>query len=188
MHDNELWQVYNKNGTPILDKGASKEEFNANKNLIMSNAHIWFWKTERQSIEILLQKRSLTEPNMPGWFHISAGGHINVGETPVEAALRETEEEMGIKIDADKLHFVHAVRIIEKDPRDIVNVFLYRLNGDEEFTYLDGEVDSYEWRSLDNFKDISADAARHNLVPQGQLYFSTLVAALEHIVKLENTK
>lgn len=181
MHDDELWQMYNDNGTPVEGKGASKEEFNGNKDLIMGNAHIWFWKSDGQNVDILLQKRSLTKPNKPGWFHISAGGHINVGETPLEAALRETEEEMGIKIEADKLHFVHAVRIIEKDPRDIVNVFLYRLNGDEEFTYIDGEVDSYEWRSLDNFKEITEDAASHNLVPQGKLYFGTLIAALEFV-------
>lgn len=66
------------------------------------------------------------------------------------------------------------------DPRDIVHVFLYRLKGDEQFTYVDGEVDSYEWRSLDNFKQITQDAEHNNLVPQGRLYFETLVAALEY--------
>lgn len=183
MHQDELWQIYTDNGTPLAGKGASSDEFKADESLIMGNAHIWFWKSDGKTVEILLQKRSLTKPNKPGWYHISAGGHINVGETPVEAALRECHEEMGLDIDADKLHFVHAVRIIEKDPRDIVNVFLYRLKGDEKFTYLDGEVDSYEWRTVDNFKEISKDAANNNLVPQGDLYFGTLVAALEHIAK-----
>jgi len=181
MHDNELWQQYSDNGTPLPGKGAPKEEFNANKDLIMGNAHIWFWKTDGQTVDILLQKRALTKSHRPGWFHISAGGHINVGETAVEAAVRETEEEMGIKLDVDKLHYAFSMRIIEKDPRDIVNVFLYQLNGDEEFTYLDGEVDSYEWRTLDNFKEITTDAVAHNLVPQGQLYFGSVVAALEYI-------
>lgn len=37
MHDDELWQIYNDNGTPVEGKGASKEEFNANKDLIMDN-------------------------------------------------------------------------------------------------------------------------------------------------------
>lgn len=183
MHDNEFWQVYSNNGTAISGKGAPKEEFNADVNLIMGNAHIWFWKADEEGVSILLQKRALTKPNKPGWFHISAGGHINVGETPVQAAVRETQEEMGLAIDETKLHFVQAVRIIEKDPRDIVNVFLYQLKGDEEFTFVDGEVDSYEWRSLDNFKEITANAAENNLVPQGQFYFGTLIAALEYISK-----
>ncbi|EDK72591.1 NUDIX hydrolase [candidate division TM7 genomosp. GTL1] len=88
----------------------------------------------------MLQKRSLSKSTRPGWYHISAGGHINVGETPVEAAVREVQEEMSLEIDPMKLHYVHSVRIIPRDPRDIVNVFLYRLDGDEEITYLDGEV------------------------------------------------
>lgn len=181
MHDNELWQIYNNNGTPVDGKGAPKEEFNSDKSLIMSNAHVWFWKIDEGGVSILLQKRSLTKPNKPGWFHISTGGHINIGETPVQAAVRETKEEMGLAIDESKLHFVQAVRIIEKDPRDIVNVFLYQLSGDENFTFVDGEVDSYEWRSLDNFKEITRDAAANNLVPQGELYFGTLIAALEYV-------
>lgn len=183
MHKDELWQIYKDNGTPVPGKGASKEEFDSNSDLIMSNAHVWFWKAKGKNVEILLQKRSFSKPNRPGWFHISAGGHINIGETPIKAALRETEEEMGIKIDSDKLHFVQTVRIIERDPRDIVNIFLYKLNGNEEFIYTDGEVDSYEWRSLDNFKMIVADAVAHKLVPQGQLYFGTLIAALEHVAQ-----
>ncbi len=181
MHDNELWQVYNDNGIAIKGKGARKEEFDLNTELIMGNAHVWFWKFDKSGVSILLQKRSLSKPKKPGWFHISAGGHINVDETPVQTAIRETQEEMGLTIDEARLHFVQAVRIIEKDPRDIVNVFLYQLNGDEKFTFVDGEVDSYEWRSLNNFREITANAEENNLVPQGRLYFDTLITALEYI-------
>lgn len=188
MHADELWQLYNDNGTPIVGKGATKDEFNSNHDLIMANVHIWFWRSNGQTTEIMLQRRALDEPNRPGWFHISAGGHINVGETPVEAAVREVYEEMGIKINPAKLHFAHSVRIIPRDPRDIVHVFLYKLNGDEEFTYADGEVDSYEWRTLNEWKRIIQDAENNNLVPQGQLYFDTLTKALEHIAEKEHLK
>lgn len=179
MHDDELWQVYNDNGTPIEGKGASREEFNSNPDLIMGNAHVWFWRKTDSTIEIMLQKRSLNKSTRPGWYHISAGGHVNVGETPVEAAVREVKEEMNLDIDPAKLHYVHSVRIIPRDPRDIVNVFLYQLNGNEEITHLDGEVDSYEWLSLDDWKKITKDAENNNLVPQGELYFDTLTKALE---------
>lgn len=179
MHDNELWQVYNDNGTPIEGKGASRVEFSTDPNLIMSNAHVWFWRKTDSMVEIMLQKRSLNKSTRPGWYHISAGGHVNVDETPVEAAVREVKEEMNLDIDPVKLHYVHSVRIIPRDPRDIVNVFLYQLNGDEEITHLDGEVDSYEWRSLEDWKNITKDAENNNLVPQGELYFGTLTKALE---------
>jgi isopentenyl-diphosphate Delta-isomerase len=180
MH-NELWQVYSNNGTAIANKGATAEEFKANSSLIMGNSHIWFWKKSGSGVDVLLQKRSLTKSTKPGMYHISAGGHINVGETSVEAALREANEEMGIELEADKLHYVASTRIIRMSPNSIVNVFLYELNGDETFTLIDGEVDSYEWRSLDNFKEITQDADNHNLVNQGSLYFNTLIVALDYI-------
>lgn len=179
MHNNELWQVYSNNGLPVIGKGASRDEFDADPNLIMGNAHVWFWRNNGMGVEIMLQKRSQNKSTRPGWYHISAGGHINLGESPVEAAVREVAEEMGIGIDTKKLHYVHSVRIVPRDPRDIVNVFLYRLNGDEELAHVDGEAESYEWRTLQNWKEITADAERHNLVPQGELYFGVLTKALE---------
>lgn len=90
--------------------------------------------------------------------------------------------------DANKLHYVHTARIVEKDPRDVVHVFLYRLNGDETFTYFDGEVDRCEWRTLNNFKENTRDAASYSLVPQGIVYFDTLIIALEHIASFDDVK
>src|SRR6266568_3015466 len=77
MHDDELWQVYHDNGTPIAGKGAGRADFKIDETLIMGNAHIWFWKQDATGIAIMLQKRALTKTGRPGWYHISAGGHIN---------------------------------------------------------------------------------------------------------------
>jgi len=46
--------------------------------------------------EMLLQQRSATI-SYPGLWNNSASGHVDVGETYLEAAVRELEEEMGIK-------------------------------------------------------------------------------------------
>ena len=182
MHENDLWQVFNENGTPIAGKGATKQDFSDNLQFIMGNSHIWFWKTDGKTVEIMLQKRSPRLTSRPGWYHISAGGHINVGETPVEAAVREAKEEMNVDIDAEKLHFVYSLKLAS---RDIVNVFLYQLKGNEIFAHTDGEVDSYEWRTLENWKKITADAEKHNLVPQGELRFKMVTEALERAALID---
>ncbi len=44
----------------------------------------------------LLQKRSASVPNYPGYWEVSAGGHIDVGESADRAAKRELREELGI--------------------------------------------------------------------------------------------
>jgi 8-oxo-dGTP pyrophosphatase MutT (NUDIX family) len=181
MHENELWQVYNNNGSPINNKGATADDFTNDSSLIMSNAHVWLWRKTGDDIEILLQKRSATKATRPGWYHISAAGHINVNETAIEAALREAKEELNIDLDPSKLYFVHATRTIERNPSNISHVFLYHLAGNETFTYDDGEVELTEWRTLDNFKEITRDPEVHNLVPQGKQYVTALITALEYI-------
>ncbi len=140
MHDNELWQVYSDNGSPIKDDGRDHSAFNDDLSLIMGNSHIWFWKKSDSGVDILLQQRSLNKNSKPGWFHISAGGHINVGETALQAAIREAKEEMGLDIEPSKLHFSFSTRIIGRNPNDIVTVYLYELNGYEK-NYV------YRWRS-----------------------------------------
>lgn len=187
MHDNELWQVFSDNGSPVQSDGRDSSSFKNDPSLIMGNSHIWFWKKSEAGVDILLQQRSLTKSSKPGWFHISAGGHINVGESALEAAIRETKEEMGLDVDPNKLHFSFSTRIIGRAPNDIVTVYLYELQGDEEFTYIDGEVESYEWRTLDDFKAIALDPEIHNLINQGRLYFDSLVNSVEYVSTGKNT-
>ena len=87
MHDSEIWQKFNQNGTPDGTNGYSPADFKNHPDDVMGNSHIWFWKRDDSGdVAILLQKRALTKVSKPGMYHISAGGHINVGETPVEAA------------------------------------------------------------------------------------------------------
>lgn len=182
MHENELWQKYKQNGAPSGTDGYSPEEFRNHPDEVMGNAHIWFWKKNNNGeIEILLQKRAATKVSKPGMYHISAGGHVDVGETPVEAAARETFEEMGIKIDIEGLYYVGSMRLVNINPNSIVNVYLYQLDGSEKFRYIDGEVDRVEWRSLDNFKMITNAPEENNLVDQGKAYFTLLLDMLDHI-------
>lgn len=182
MHENELWQKYKQNGMPNGSSGYSPKEFRNHPDEVMGNAHIWFWKkSDNGRVEILLQKRAMTKVSKPGMYHISAGGHVDVGETPIEAAARETFEEMGITIDIEKLYYVGSMRLVKINPNSIVNVYLYQLDGTEEFKYIDGEVDSVEWRSLENFKLITKAPTKNNLVDQGGAYFSLLLDMLDHI-------
>lgn len=137
------------------------------------------------SIEVLLQKRSLSKLKMPGMYHMSAGGHINLGESSLEAALRETQEEMGISLDASALHYAGTIRVVETSPNDITNIFLYELIGDEEFVYDPSEVDSHIWVTANDFKGMVQYPKNNNLVDQGPLYFNILLTSLRYVAKAD---
>lgn len=176
MHDGELWQVYSQNGQPIAGRGASDNEFAHDDSLVMGNAHVWLWRRGPNGVEVLLQKRAQSRKRSPGMYHISAAGHINVGESPVDAAVRESNEELGIAIKPADLYFVHALRI-PKHQNSILNVFTLNYSGDT-FTFDDGEVEEVVWRSLDDFKAMAKDPGAHNLIDQGRSYFDPLIEAI----------
>ena len=55
---------------------------------------------------MLIQHRRETKDFYPGCWDISAGGFVLTGEGSVDAAIRETEEELGLKLPADSLDYV----------------------------------------------------------------------------------
>lgn len=62
------------------------------------SVHVWIINSNN---EILIQKRSSLAENHPNEWDISAAGHVSSGEDFITAAMRETEEELGIKLRPD---------------------------------------------------------------------------------------
>lgn len=66
--------------------------------------HIWLINQKR---ELLIQKRAPEKDVNPNkWGVSSVGGHINAGETSLEATIRETREEIGIKLNSEKIKYL----------------------------------------------------------------------------------
>ena len=69
-------------------------------------AHVWIIGARGR---ILLQRRSMTKENNPGLWDVSAAGHVSAGETAMEAAVRETEEELGLRLSPSELQPAGAI-------------------------------------------------------------------------------
>jgi len=85
-------------------------------------AHVWVVTPD---LRVLLQHRAAVKENWPGYWDVSAAGHLSSGETPIEAAMRETFEEIGLRIEASELVHIGTTR----EQRVL-----------REGTYLDNEV------------------------------------------------
>jgi len=97
----ELLDIVTKQGKPT-GKTALKSEAHA-KGLYHNTIHVWLYTAKG---EILLQQRSHKKIIFPLLWDVSVAGHIDAGETFIEAALRETEEEIGLKLDGNNLKHI----------------------------------------------------------------------------------
>ncbi len=81
--------------------------------------------------ELLLQKRSNRKDIQPGRWDTSVGGHLDPGETYLEAATREMYEELGIA--GIPLTFLYRSQIRNNVESENVSTYLARFNGEVEF-------------------------------------------------------
>lgn len=175
-HD-ELWQLYSDNGQPLEGQGlASESPHSADASFGL--AIVWLWRLVDGTAEVALQKRAMTKKRWPGMYSTSAGGHINVAETPQQAALRECREEIGVELDADKLHFIGAFRVAH-EPQNIRFVFDCQVQGAIDFRFDDGEVDAMKWISLDELEVQLADPDSDMVMARYGRAYSMLT--LEHL-------
>ena len=96
----ELIDIYNENNDPLKISRMRSEAHRSG--LWHRSAHIWIYNNKS---EILLQLRSGSKSIFPDRWDVSSAGHIGAGEVPIESALRELEEELGIKAVIDDLEF-----------------------------------------------------------------------------------
>lgn len=182
----ELWQEVTEAGEPIPDKGLSRPE--AAAGALHMAAHVWIWKKNGKSVEILVQKRASDKPTWPGYFDISAAGHVDFGETPVVSAIRETREEIGLEVSKDQLRllFVYRQNLVAVPSGIIENelqwVYGIELSADVTLAFEDGEVESAVWLSIEAFRDmISGKNASEKIVPHGDIYFDGLLKEIRRL-------
>lgn len=165
MHHDEKWQVYQPNGEPILGVGWDSALGNPEKTgakAIVGVAVVFVYRVNDEDVlELLWQKRSDSVDRFPGKYDISAGGHINLGESIVDGAIRECREEIGIEIGASDLKFV-TERGFNKNR--FAWVFAVDWTGkSDDFTFNDREVSEIRWVPFEEIDDFRTKYAKEPL-------------------------
>jgi 8-oxo-dGTP pyrophosphatase MutT (NUDIX family) len=88
---NELLTIYDDemNETGV----AARDEVHA-KGLLHQVVHCWVVSRWNGETWLYFQQRSHTKKDFPGLYDLAVGGHIDAGEEPLAAALREMREEI----------------------------------------------------------------------------------------------
>ena len=135
-------------------------------------AHLWIAYGDR----VLLQRRALAKDAWPGLWEILVAGHVGAGESTIDAAVREAEEELGLRIATVDLEFLGEVRyqIVVREgfiENEVHEVYLLRRDVDPGALTLDpAEVAEVRWVPL-------SDLERYERVPH-EAATALLVAAL----------
>ena len=123
------------------------------KALIHRGICVWIMNSNR---EILLQTRS-SHVMFPNMLDISFAGHIQSGETSLEAVCREGREELGIQIETEKLRYLFTCREYGGTDgyfeNEIDDVFLYHVDLPvDAYSFCDNEVKEVQYVPFDEFK------------------------------------
>lgn len=162
----ELLEVVDEQDRPtgqVLDKTIVH-----GRGLLHRVAHVWITDGNR----LLQQRRGLKTKIMPGRWDASASGHVDPGETYVQAAQRELQEEVGLELPEDRFQSFGV--FMREEPVE-GNAYRHRVIGDnfvvlERNLALDalqlarGEVLGARWYPLDQLERDLQDpstAAQH---------------------------
>lgn len=120
QHDGEQFDIVDENDHVIGTKPRSEVH---EKNLLHRAVHILVFN---QTGELLLQKRSAWKDREPSKWDSSAAGHLEPGEDYEAGAIRETEEELGIR---PKLTPIGKIRACSNTGQEFVEVFTAQSDG-----------------------------------------------------------
>lgn len=153
----ELLDVLDASGAPT-GRVKAKDEVHRDGDWHRS-AHLWIASAERS---VLLQRRAFVKASWPGLWDISIAGHVDAGETAVEAVIREAFEELGLVVRPEELRHLGTLRyqatygaFVENEYHD---VFLSRRELDLATLTLDpaevAEVAWVRWEELESYERV----------------------------------
>ena len=122
----ELLDILDKNMNLIGQ--AERDKVHA-EGLIHQVVHVWIVSEIGGDPALVFQQRAFDKKDFPGLYDIAVGGHMDAGEKPVTATLREMREEIGLNLTADDLVYLGCVRddltVDSFVNREFAHVYLY---------------------------------------------------------------
>lgn len=105
MARNELLDIVNDEDTII---GQETRENIHKKGLLHREIHVWFITPRGK---IIFQHRAKDKDTYPDLLDATVGGHVEPGMTYDETAIKETEEETGLKLNFNDLILLKKMKI-----------------------------------------------------------------------------
>lgn len=143
-----LVDVTDRNGIPT-GQISNADEVN-NLGYWHSGVRVIIYTPER---EVLVQKRSHNMEMKPGMIEIGVGGMVDSGETPLESAVREVEEETSLVVSPEQLEFIGITRYNRhwkyrgqpKNNKSVIHTYLCQLSYEQMVVVQSPQLNEVEW-------------------------------------------
>ena len=177
----EYIEIIDKNNIPTGEKCLKSI---AHKNgYYHASVHIWFYT---KNGAVLLQKRKEDKDTFPSLWDVSVAGHISFGEPPIQAAVREVQEEIGLTITEKQLQnlgtsthkHVHSTNLID---HELHHIYLSPLSTElKNLTPQKEEVAALQLISIERFK-LELQNNPNSYVPHGDDYYNRIFEAIRQL-------
>lgn len=173
----------------ILDASGNKTGQTAMKSEAHRNGwyhqsvHIWFYTPNGK---VLIQQRAANKDTHPLLWDVSVAGHIGAGEAVEASAVREIEEEIGLKVEEGDLHKIgvypsvheHSPQLID---REFHHTFLCELRVPiDRLKKQESEVKDLKLIPLITFAQETWGLAHtQKYVPHGTEYYKTVIKEIK---------
>lgn len=136
----ELWDAYDESRKP-LGYTVQRDKFYSYNSEYHIVVHIWIKNSKG---DFLIQKRSANKKSGLKWAW--TGGSVLANESSIDGAIREVREELGIKVNKDKMKLFTSFK--RELYRDFVDVYIYKCDIDiSKLTLQKDEVCDASWAS-----------------------------------------
>lgn len=170
----ELQDVLDEKGELTGEQLTKDEIFK--RGLWRKVVHIWLVDSNKR---LLVQRRALKKGIFDGLWDVTVGGGVAAGEEPVDAAIRELKEELGIAADLTDLTYIDRYKLPKTIPEtgERMNDFSYTfmLSRDidiQELQMEPREVSSVRLMKLSDLNRSISNPAQSKLwVPHGTEYY-----------------
>jgi isopentenyldiphosphate isomerase len=140
----EIFDVVNERDE-VIDRRSRNEVHRLG--LMHRAAHVLVFNTAGQ---LFLQKRSMSKDRQPGLWDSSASGHVDSGEEYDACAVRELQEEIGLKLQIPPQRLFKLPASTQTDQE---HLWVYRCQSDGPFILNQQEIDGGAWFSPAELSD-----------------------------------